>query len=620
MARHVRWLRLVVVAFTMLPAPLSASASPTLGMAPISTQSGRVGGITAGAGPVMTGRVNVYMLWYGTFPAWSQTESIVEYFVANWGASHSYAVLRNYTGSNGRVAPQLALAKVSLDSGSRGTNLVNADIRTLVANAIQNNTFPADSNGIYVVLVGRGVSVNSGSGGTLCGTYCGWHTSTNVNGVDIKFVLDGAGDCDTCETWDTPNNDLYADMMVNTLAHEIAETVTDPDLNAWGSGAANDEVGDKCNFNFSERHNLANFIPATAKIGMNYYTIQELWLPTGGGACSSGYAPPAAVIWQQGDGGAISAWKMTDQNTVGSYLYYNDIPLGQKVLGVGDFSNGIDPQVLTTPLFGGGPVTMWTLHGDGTSTSAQMFSNLAQGWRIAGTGDFNGDGYSDILFSNPTLGSTEVDLMQGTTVLKEQIFGSFLPWLPQGAADFNGDGLTDMFWVDNADQLYGIWLSSVSPGVAGVSFTVWGQANISSSYLGHPTNGLLGVADLNGDSRADVLYNPANWPGLSNGVLMADFIRSPFEQNDRFVANSILPDSPSFSGLVDVNRDGTTDFFLQTSTGVRFFTMGDWKSNPQVFGPLPDSDPYTDFEVAASGSPLGDAGWMVVGTGTFREN
>jgi hypothetical protein len=569
----------------------------------------------------MAGRVNVYLIWYGSnFPAWSQTESIVEYFISNWGASHSYGVLRNYTGSNGRVAPQLALAKVSLDSGSRGTSLADADIQTLVRTAIQNNTFPADSNGIYVVIVGRGISVNSGSNGSLCGGYCGWHSVMNVNGVDIKFVLDGSGNCSNCQTFSTPNKDLYAEQMVNTLAHEIAETVTDPDLNAWGNGTQN-EVGDKCNFDFSERHMDPNNVPATAKVGMAYYTIQKIWSPTAGGGCYSGYAPPAAVVWQNGPGGAIGAWKMKDSNTVAAYINYNSIPLGQNVLAVGDFSNGIDPQVLTIATSGSGPVTMWTLHADGTATSAVMFGGLSPGWKITGTSDFNGDGFSDILFTNAGSGDVELYLMQGTTLLNFQELGILLPWFPQGTADFDGDGLGDIFWVDNTDQLYSVWRSQVSPGVAGVTFNYSPAASMSTATFGHPVHGVLGVADFNGDSRADVLYLPSNWPGSGDGILAADVILWPFEQEHFWVANSIFPDSPAFSGVVDVNRDGTSDFYMQTSTGVKFFTMGDWKWIPPVYGPLLNSPTLAaeEFAVIGTSPALSDTGWVVVGTGGFKE-
>jgi hypothetical protein len=144
---------------------------------------------------------------------------------------------------------------------------------------------------------------------------------------------------------------------------------------------------------------------------------------------------------------------------------------------------------------------------------------------------------------------------------------------------------------------------------------------MSSNNFGHPVHGVLGVADFNGDSQADVLYLPFNWPGLADGVLTADHIDSPFEQIHTWVANSIFPDNPSGQGVLDFNRDGTSDFYLAGPSGVTFFTMGDWKDWPQpIYGPLIDSDPDTDFAVIAQGPTFGVSGMRVIGTGTFKEN
>jgi len=45
----------------------------------------------------------------------------------------------------------------------------------------------------------------------------------------------------------TPNGDMGADTMTDDIMHELSETVTDPDLNAWytQSGAEN---ADLCNY------------------------------------------------------------------------------------------------------------------------------------------------------------------------------------------------------------------------------------------------------------------------------------------------------------------------------------------------------------------------------------
>jgi len=601
--RHVRWALFIGLAALFATSPATAAQV----MAP-STQTVTTGGITYHNGPVMSGRVNVYVVWYGSFPSWSSTQSLVDYFIANWGASHSYATVRNYTDSSGaRVAPELALAGEFVDNPpSIGTNLTDSDVATYFSNAINkpSPTFPFDPNGIYLFIFGQHISFQG-----FCAD-CAYHGSKTVYGhsPDIKVAVIGAGNCSDCGVPSSPNGNPYADATVNAISHEIAETVTDPYDNAWGTNQ--NEIGDKCNFNFSEQHPTPNGGSATARVGANYYMIQKLWSPTNGGGCYSGYSPPAAIVWQQGAGGAVGAWKMQDANTVAAYLNYN-VAAGQNVIAVGDFSNGIDPQVLTIGSGNLGPVTMTTLHGDGTSSSAAVSGAFAQ-WnamdnKIVATSDFNGDGFGDILATNPRTGDTSLYFMQGATVLNAQYIGSYLPWLPQGAADFNGDGLADILWVDNPDWLYGFWMTSASAGSASVGFTVWPLANIS-----YPMS-ILGAADINGDSRAEVLYYPR-----SDGKMFADQFVLWTNPMDLWVEEGATgnlpyypgPYTPPFAGFVDVNRDGTADMYYQGKVGLRFDVMEDWKVGLYGF-----------FWGTVSAPSFGDSGgWTVVGTGGFKEN
>jgi hypothetical protein len=565
--------------------------------------------MTYGGGPVMAGRVHVYVIWYGSIPSFTSTQSIVDYFINNWGASHSYGVLRSYTGTNGRVAPELTLAGESLDSGSRGTKLADSDIQALVANAITSGTFPSDTNGIYLVIVGTGVSIKLDASHSICGNTCGYHSLEFVNGAHIKYSAIGSGNCTNCQLTlsHSPNGNQYADSTVNTITHEVAETVTDPEFNGWGP--SNNEVGDKCNWNFSEQHNAANGVPATARVGMNYYTIQKLWTITNGGQCYSGYSPPAAVIWQNGPGGAIAAWKMKDENTVSSYISYNNLPTGQNVLAVGDFSNGIDPQILTIPSGNIGAITMTTLHSDGTFSSAATSFNEwdAIDNKIVSTGDFNGDGFGDILAVNQTNGYTWLYLMQGPTLVSQLFVGSaYPPYLPQGGADLNGDGLADILWVDNADRFYTFWTSSVSStDSTNVWFTAWNTSGFQLPFMA--------VGDSNGDSRADVLYYPR-----SDGAWLADAEFIADWQPNTFIAEGgggdLLPYypgpwNPPFAGLVDVNRDGAFDLYFQGPAGIQFARVKDWKTG--WF--------FTNVGIAHTGPSFSDSGWTVVGTGGFKE-
>ena len=78
---------------------------------------------------------------------------------------------------------------------------------------------------------------------------------------------------------------------------------------------------------------------------------------------------------------------------------------------------------------------------------------------IKGTGDFNGDGKSDILWQNSD-GTPAIWLMDGINFVSTSAAGSFNPgpsWQVKGTGDFNGDGKSDILWQNN-DGTPAIWL------------------------------------------------------------------------------------------------------------------------------------------------------------------
>jgi hypothetical protein len=67
-------------------------------------------------------------------------------------------------------------------------------------------------------------------------------------------------------------------------------------------------------------------------------------------------------------------------------------------------------------------------------------------WTIAATGDFNGDGKSDILWRN-TNGEAVIWFSNGTSVTSSQDLGNVpTTWSIAGTGDYNGDATTDILW------------------------------------------------------------------------------------------------------------------------------------------------------------------------------
>jgi hypothetical protein len=94
------------------------------------------------------------------------------------------------------------------------------------------------------------------------------------------------------------------------------------------------------------------------------------------------------------------------------------------------------------------------------------------GWAATNTGEFNLDAMADVLWNNSTTNRVAVWLMRGTRLLEP---GPEIPgpagdgWISPTAGDVDGDGMSDIFWYNNhAPTRMALWLMRgthlVAPG------------------------------------------------------------------------------------------------------------------------------------------------------------
>jgi glucose/arabinose dehydrogenase len=128
-------------------------------------------------------------------------------------------------------------------------------------------------------------------------------------------------------------------------------------------------------------------------------------------------------------------------------------------------------------------------------------------YNVAGAGDFNGDGFSDILWRNNSTGDTGYsDVHNGVF---QSLGGSTTAYGVAGVGDFNGDSFSDILWRNNSTGDTGY--SDIHNGV----FHSLGGSTTAYS--------VAGVGDFNSDSFSDILWRndstgDTGYSDIHNGV------------------------------------------------------------------------------------------------------
>ncbi|GJP34101.1 hypothetical protein CLOM_g18566 [Closterium sp. NIES-68] len=165
-----------------------------------------------------------------------------------WAISASY--FQSSGGGRKNVSSKVRLAGTVADSYSRGKQLSDDDVLAIVKSKVgAGKPFALDAHGIYVLLTSADVTLSSG----FCSQYCGWHTQDSLNSSPLRYAFVGHhGQCpDACGVESTsPNGKPAIDATISTLAHEITEAATDPDVNAGWFDAQGEENADLCSWSY----------------------------------------------------------------------------------------------------------------------------------------------------------------------------------------------------------------------------------------------------------------------------------------------------------------------------------------------------------------------------------
>jgi hypothetical protein len=142
-------------------------------------------------------------------------------------------------------------------------------------------------------------------------------------------------------------------------------------------------------------------------------------------------------------------------------VLYASTPVPGSARVPNDFNgDGISDLALVNPFTHQMAYWLLTVGADriGTAVSATRNLTVTPGYFIGAVGDFDGDGYADLVFT-----SSRRDLYLWTNNKAGGFRSSVIPgypvnWQLVGAGDIDGDGSDDLLWFDAADCQFGYWL------------------------------------------------------------------------------------------------------------------------------------------------------------------
>ena len=309
--------------------------------------------------------------------------------------------------------------------GSTGSGSTPLPPPPAAGTVITQRDFNADGKGDVLLAINGNTSVqvwtmNGGTrstAATLTGPGTNW---TNIRSGDFN------GDGKTDLLWQNVSTGAIQVWTMNGTTKTTATTVTPPPAAGWQVVATGDFDGD-----------------SKADLVLQNGTGVQVWQMNGGLVVSAGsVASPAPsgfkvistgdfnddgradILWQNSSTGALEIWQMNGANVASDTVLASNPGTAMKAVATGDF-NGDGKSDILLQNTSTGQAAIWFMDGSTVlSGSGNIGTNLGATWTACGSADYNGDGFSDVLFRNGSNGQYETVMMSGTSVLSSTIIST----------------------------------------------------------------------------------------------------------------------------------------------------------------------------------------------------
>ncbi|HET7127047.1 MAG TPA: VCBS repeat-containing protein [Lysobacter sp.] len=205
------------------------------------------------------------------------------------------------------------------------------------------------------------------------------------------------------------------------------------------------------------------------------------------------------LIWRNSGTGAIVYWPAANATSRIKLPYTNGLRIWSPAFAISDFWDNLYDQTSKNDLVlrnSSGGVGFFNPYDGSIATDSEGPFPF-----VVDHGDFDGNGLADILSRDPTSGLNHVQfgamvgnfIIEGATTY-QQLPTVGLAWKVAGVGDFDGDGRSDILWRDASTGANSIWRS----GNVATRLKIASVPNLDWK--------IAAIGDYDGDGRSDILW------------------------------------------------------------------------------------------------------------------
>jgi hypothetical protein len=217
------------------------------------------------------------------------------------------------------------------------------------------------------------------------------------------------------------------------------------------------------------------------------------------------FTSQSELLWRHATTGELATWGLEGNKLVRSETVApGSTPTSAwRIVGMGDFNGDAQRDIVWQHT--DGRLAVWLMNGAARISSESLqpaHIPVDPYWKAVAVGDMNSDGYPDLLWQHAVYGWLSVWFMRGKLLLDAAwVFPSQisdLAWQIVGTGDFNRDGKTDLLFRHAGKGNLAAWLMDGNRQIRGLPLT----PDVISDLRWK----IRGVVDVNDDAGADIVW------------------------------------------------------------------------------------------------------------------